>query len=667
VDQPPAAGASQIRTANQKRYAQVKSLIEKVRQTTERVAVRANKPDELRGKTEPLRKEVSDAYRTLHQIAPIGDDLLLLGEREGEQIKKEAEALKAPLDAAVATLRPHLGSEVGLANAVSRRAKEQLGNLKQADDLIKQQKWATAHDKLRDLLNSADEVGRFVDPKEAEPLYNPIIERTVQVWPHILEEQKGRLLPALREEYAAVRPDLAALKNKLADVSRGMKEKKEIRWNDRLLPGPACLLEVAEAWRQTDRSVVQAAAVLHAIGGPAGTDQKVLQAEYEAARIQAVLLVRELVMGETATLTAGEVEGRYFGYLDAIAQFMSAVHESPDRFLPVATHLAELAARSKTLPNGIARYRAATDESLRWRRRLTQRQLRRAHQDKPPAELLAKLLTTPPARPGQQGPGGLKRVNQMSWSAQQAPEILATAWTQDWRDIAVFAQGPRAQWKTGSDPVFVSPWQGTARAEVAFPRTTLVDLGDSLAKDLLSTPARPPLTLDAALALHSATHGPYVEFGGAITTVSVANLTDRLWDQPDPSDVLGSLAAGTLISYPSYPAVVQLQVKPSWVAHDLFVWTSAPPPPPVSPPPPPAKPTPVVAETPRATSEPPATGTAPKSAAAATTAPANAKAPGTAPPTTGGVAGMPAGSPGAAKKSEPTKPKGPIPKGGVAF
>jgi hypothetical protein len=60
--------------------------------------------------------------------------------------------------------------------------------------------------------------------------------------------------------------------------------------------------------------------------------------------------------------------------------------------------------------------------------------------------------------------------------------------------------------------------------------------------------------------------------GGIVARVHVDNLTDRLWDQQDPLDVAGSLRA-PLADYPELPALVWLQVAPTWIAHDYFVWS----------------------------------------------------------------------------------------------
>jgi hypothetical protein len=577
----------QVRTANQPLVEQAKGLADRVRQATDRFNARVKKAEDLRGKTDPIKKEIVEAYRTLDALPRAGDELLLHGEQDGQAIKLLAQALKPPLDEAVAQLRPALGSPQGLSAAVTRRAKEQLSQLRQLDGLIHQQKWALAHAKLQDILEAADDVGRFVDPKEAEPLYKPILDRQAQLMPGYLAEQKSKLVPALREEYASMpaRQNCAAMRDRLAGVVRGAADGQGIRWNGQTLTGPECLARVIEEWQQLQRSVAQAAAVLHAVGPEAQTDLKALEADYDAARVQAVTLVGELVRHETHAVQGPEVERRYRGYIEAIPKLMTALHGAPEEFIPLATPLGQLAARSPETAARIQRYRDATDETLRWRRRLAKRRLQKIHQDAAKSEPLAKLLDQPPPLEGQEGPAGLKRTNQTTWSLAQPPESVAANWTEQWRDIAVHCPNGTVVWRSGADPVFASAWHASAVAESELPRQLAVSLAEPVARDLLVTPSQPPLTLEAALWLHVVTFGPYREVGGKIASAVVENLPDRLWDRTEPLDAPGALTASPLVSYPALPALVRLQVKPEWLAHELFVWTSSawsplPPPPP---------------------------------------------------------------------------------------
>ena len=652
---PPDDQPIRVRPANRPLLDQADEVIAKVRARTERLAARAGKTDELRGKSESLRKEIVELYRLIHQVGELGDELLLRGERDGETLRTRASELIAPLNATVTELRPSLGTPQGMVNAMTRRAKEQLAELKQLDELIKQRKWTQAHAKLEGLLEQADEVGRFPDQKEVEQLFKPLAERIAQVRPGYLAERKPNLVTGLREEFAALRPDLNALRLQLAAVSSAMKENREIRWNDQSVTGPDLLGQLVASWPATDQAVSQAAAVLHSIGPPAETELKSLRADYEAARLQAVTLVRELVLAEPASLSASVVEARYAAYLDVIPRFTIALHATPDELLASTGALNQLAARSPNLAAKINRYRAATDDSLRWRRRLAQRYHKNFREKKSPSGPVASLLDKPPALPGQEGPGGLKRTNQTFWSLEQPPEFVASVWSQHWKGVTTSIQKPTVRWPAGSDPQFVSAWHGRVVVEVNFPRSKLNELNQTLARDLLSDKDHSALTIETALALHTATFGPYLELAGSITASPVDHLPDRLFDLHEPLDLPGTLTTKSVVAYPAIPALVRLQLQPTWIAHDLFVWSDEPPPP-SSTPAPPAKSPDVASQPPQ---EPPPTDE-PKSSPGAPQA--------TATPATGGnriAEPVPAGQP--AKNGELPKQSTPPPPGGVKF
>lgn len=599
AQQPPAPSPFEyplrVRTANEPLLAEARAAIEKARVAAERFAARTNKIEDMRAKSDAWRKEVVDAYQSLEKSQMLGTELLLRGELDGRVIQNQAFVMTAALDATVAVIRPALGTPKGLVNAVSRRAQEQIPHLKQLDDLVKQRKWTTAHTKAMELLDAADEVGRLVDPKESEPVFKPIWDRLAQIEPEYWIELKPTLVPSLREEFKSIRPDLATLQQKVSSLVKSLGEKKEIRWDGLSIDGAALLVKISELWPSVDDSVSQALAVVHAIGPAAETDFKGLQADYAAAHLQALGLARELILAETATLAPADVEREYLAYLSAIPPLTSALHASPSDLMPLATPLELLAAKSPALVAKIRRYRDATDDTLRWRRRLVQRQLKKLHEQG--VLDIVKLLDNPPALPGQEGPGGHKRLTQTVWTDAASCEVVGGAWTAQWRYGGATVPAARIQWRAGGDPMFIAVQTHRVRCEIPFSRKETVALVESLAKDLLVGPDRPALTLEVAMALYTATFGPYLEVAGNINAAKAENLPDRLYDLHDPLDLPALLVNKPLVPYPNFPAMIRVEFVPVWLAHDLFVWTPAPPPS-STPSPPPAQRDPVAAKSP---------------------------------------------------------------------
>jgi hypothetical protein len=575
-----------VRPASKELLDQAQLSIDKIQSRAERLSNRAAKGDDLKGKSESVRKEIVELYRMVHALTVTGDELLLLGERDGELLRQRANQLIAPLDATVTSLRPFLGSPPGLINAAARRAKDQLGAIKQLDELIKRQKWTEAHQKLEDLLEAADEVGRFPERSEAEPLFRPLFDRLPEVRAGYLKEKKPTVVPALRNEFAASRPDLEQLRQQLVAVGNAAREMRELRWNDQPIDGPALVTRLADLWAPTDESVLKACAILHAIGPTAEPELRLLQSDYEAVRVEAATLVRELILADTRSCDGPAASERYLAYLSAIPRFMTALSIAPERILSATAALNQLAAKSPEMETNVRAYRAATSEALRWRRRVAARYRQKFH-EQVPAEPLAALIDHPPGRPGektgapvlpgQQSPAEQRRFTQMAWTIEQSPQWVAAQWSEQWKDTSARVTPLFIRWESNGELTFISNWHARAVAEVECSRQTLVDCIDRLTKDLLLAPNRPPITLEAALAVQTAAHGPYVELGGRLSGAVVDNIPDRLFDSHQSSDVTGAMTSGSLVAYPLMPGLVRLQFEPDWFSHDLFAeYTGAP-------------------------------------------------------------------------------------------
>src|SRR6185295_3055080 len=100
-------------------------------------------------------------------------------------------------------------------------------------------------------------------------------------------------------------------------------------------------------------------------------------------------------------------ESLYSGYLAMIPTLMAILNGPPDDFLANSSSLNGLMAKSPSLKAQVSKYREATDEVVRSQRRAMARQLKVIREEKPATEALKKLLESPPALPGQEGPGGL--------------------------------------------------------------------------------------------------------------------------------------------------------------------------------------------------------------------------------------------------------------------
>jgi hypothetical protein len=91
---------------------------------------------------------------------------------------------------------------------------------------------------------------------------------------------------------------------------------------------------------------------------------------------------------------------------------------------------------------------------------------------------------------------------------------------------------------------------------------------------LLTTPARRPLSLDAALAVVAAEQGSYAYVGGQISEIFLEPLLTRMMLLSDRS--VGLIPLGTLPPEPwlfdvRSHVIARIDLAPQWVGHECFV------------------------------------------------------------------------------------------------
>ncbi len=565
---------TRVRPANQPLYLESMTLSEKVQRTAEKITSRAKRPDEIKASAAPIKAECVEAFKSLFRMQLIGDELILRGEIEGWGTHETVKDLRGSLMRALIPIRANLGNPIGLVTAVDRRVKDQANSLKQLDETIKQKQWVAAHKKLTELIEEADKVGLFVDPKYSELLYAQILDRSEKVVPQYLDEQKTQQwIPSLFKEFSTLRPDLSGLQRKLEQAATELRDKNAIRWNGRSSKGPDCIQLLCLDWQAMDQKVAKALSILQAIGQPAQLEINSLAADYLAARSELIKLVSEIIHVETDVLLADEVHKTYKEYLRAIPTVVSTVRAAPEEILNLSVLLDQFAARSPETVRYVGNYKTATSEYLSWKRRLTQRYLKSIRTRHAQIQPLNQLLDP---RMLSSGTSDTTRIDQTMLTAQAPPDSVGLAWSKRMQGVAVTSQDANVNWLPGADPVFISKWHDRVCVEATVSRADLNATVEALSHELLAGPDAPPLTLEAVLAVHTATHGPYSELGGVVSTVTIDSLTDRLWHQSYSFDINGSMNPKSLHTQQGMPGLVRLKLTPIWLANDLNIWNAPP-------------------------------------------------------------------------------------------
>lgn len=525
-----------------------------------------------------VRAQITRFFRTLHELDRTGGELLLRGEFEGLRFQTLAQQIHQSVEPVLATLRKNVKNKQGLTKGLERVAQEQRGELRRIDAAIAAEKWSVAYRELNKLVDQSDKLGLLVEPSVSAQVYAPIIERLQTVLPNYFEMRRAELKPQLMQEYESLRPNLSQLNELVSSAIDGVGSAERKQSEGQPDSGPAFVQQITAEWGRIDTSIARALASIHVIGPEAKPELTQLQSERAAARASILSAAPRMIRSESNALAddanAATVEKLYTEYLVALPQLMSALRASPDEFQEAGAALHELAAKSPDLSARVQRFERATSNTLRWRRRLARRYQQQHLKMIEGDVTLQGLLTNPPAL---EKDNKQRRVTQAVLLPKQTPEFVGGVWSQQWGLSPVRESELTLFWIPNADPVFVGPWRQRVSVEAPFPKDAVDAFFQGLSTELLSGEVA-PLTLEAMLVVHSVAHGPYLELGGVIASAAVDALPDRLWDLAHRLDVAGAIAPESLVASPNSPALVRVQVQPTWLVHDVFFWAAPPPP-----------------------------------------------------------------------------------------
>lgn len=331
------------------------------------------------------------------------------------------------------------------------------------------------------------------------------------------------------------------------------------------LDGPAALRQLAVYWQTFHWKLVQAEGIEKArlsafpeirLESPELDEVRELHRKLTTGMAQAMA---RLIVSETERGTA-ELHARYN---EAAASVVVNAQPKVARMLEQA--LIELGEASGL--DGLGDYNIAMNDLLRWRRKSAAAKAQRLGGKYP--TVATRLLTATKSRGRTMGLFPERGTAKYPELIGAAPEVIFLATTT--ADASLLAA---PQLTTGN----------TAESQLV-DRTYAVVGGDwqqwdytaplnQMKEDLLVDESRPPLTLAAAAAVHSAEGGGFALCGGAVERIVVRSLVQLQATLPYESWAifpLGDLPQEAPPNY-LYQAVLQAHVKPHWLQHDAFVY-----------------------------------------------------------------------------------------------
>ncbi|MEO8496319.1 MAG: hypothetical protein ABI614_14715, partial [Planctomycetota bacterium] len=291
------------------------------------------------------------------------------------------------------------------------------------------------------------------------------------------------------------------------------------------------------------------------------------QRDYAQFSTTVIDSIVSLIRADAVRVSGDEVARLYVEYLDSIAPLARLVaDENSVKAWDAA--LKQLAAKSPAFSGEVQAYDAATRELLRWRARTASSM---AQSRSGEFQTLDKRLydATVSKNP-------FLGLFPEQPDGQLAPRLLASA------PSVMMTATPRLMGTqvTAFDVVRVSPTSSSAIARYRVRTYANVPAGfdlsgevSALKSDLMIGDQLPPLTLAAAISVHSAERGDLEAVGGEIIGHHLEGLITRFAALPAGASVvvpLGVLPVEDLKHHLLPQMLMRFDVKPAWVQHDHF-------------------------------------------------------------------------------------------------
>lgn len=522
---------------------------------------------------------LSELHVLLRQLGRLAEELQMQGEPAGYDYAKRLELLRTRFKQIVEAYKV---SPAGTQQAAKvRQFMNQPKNVQARNEagrkiaqLKQEQRWAEAYAFIEDALDKLVAYTVFLPTEEERSLLAAFNEPGTTIRTERNKLYRTQAQAALEPLAAAQLPNLAGLVGELTAAAGGLQTAATVPVGGQTLSGPQTLVHFGQQWRKVQLSLLRCRAIdwarrtqipdltyLPTIATPPRFSAE----DYTRFGDDLVKGLASLIDAEAARAAGPEAAALYAAYLLAAAPLVCDAAEDK---LPAALQpaLEKLAAKLPALATDVQNYRAATGESLRWRERAARDQAAaRADQYAPCEKLMTQATLT---RDGMRG-----LYAQATEAAGQArllgscPELLTGAGPQ------LVGQKVIIQDVVGAGKFGVSRYRQRHCAMIAFP--TVDEQVQLLKQALLVTEQLPPLSLEAAAALHAAQQGYFVSAGGVTGNVYVEGLIPRFAVLGDNPAAYALVALGALPAEPPDQGLLnhvllRFDVTPAWVQQRHF-------------------------------------------------------------------------------------------------
>lgn len=519
------------------------------------------------------------ATANISSLDRVADRLIIFGEPCGVDLKLRVKHFRKRLTPSVIAIKkaPNFNKMLpAVAKQLTAESSKGQRQLKKLGDWYKQGKVDLAEKGLYSIIEEMDPYSVWLDGSARSAAYNPFsaaLRAVDEAMRKQRQEEAANVLDDLREQQL---PDYEAFNTAAKTAIESVRSTGQASWNQQTLDGPDLVKALGQAWRELHNQTAQCRAVDWARNQKQGTAppselDKLIEAHNQFNRT-AANLIAEVVAADTARANADIAVQLYPRYLAALSSLAMATGDELGFMKTVQPAVHALAEKSPALAGKVEAYQQATDEVLRWRRRVAEAQLRRQASSLKPLEVVFAE-----AAKSDDMQNRLLPKNTVSSEEAQLLEAAPVV-VRDMSPKLIGQQAlvtdvtPHADQDRSQSRYFLRQYANLPRVE--FPEKKL----DALRDDLLLGSNQPPLSLEAALAVSSVQAGDAQAAGVEIEGVHLDSLIVHFLSLPASATCLpvGPLPSEPARMNPVDQVLMWFDAKPLWACNAYLFAELAP-------------------------------------------------------------------------------------------
>ncbi|MDA0832996.1 MAG: hypothetical protein O2955_04055 [Planctomycetota bacterium] len=517
-------------------------------------------------------EELGTTHIPLMHLDRVSRRLSLLGEPSGWELGSRHMLMSTRLKRILNEYRnvPKIAQQLSNTTPLAKVARRGEAQLVKVDQLIRKNNFDAAETLMDDINDSVYSVAVLYSDAVSNSHCSNINAANSKVQPIFSEYRRQQAVADLEKEQKRSSPDFKKLLKELQEATATIASGSDPQVGSRKMSGPEWLDHFSERWQhlyfEANRcfGLDITAATIGAENALAMADN--LASDYENFISDALQGIAALIRADAGRMNTEQAATVYAAYLQSIARFGAladlAIVESA--LLPA---LDALVVKSPELQADAGNYYLFSTELLRWRQRVADGYVAAKL---PSYQGVNSAFYQAVPEPGKDltifdgnSMGNTLRLMMNAPHALQAisPGIVTKK---------VYAQGGLA---SRNELRRVSSYEeGSVYASI--PNDVDLSLAvEELKSMLLVTDDYPPLTLDATLAIETATHGDLWQFGGEVTDIELEGRITKITNA-SPDD-WGLFYLTMPLSHPQggyslQHVMAHCHVRPDWMRHRYF-------------------------------------------------------------------------------------------------